>query len=171
MKALVPPIRAAVLTSSDRCAAGQATDESGPAIAAFLRDGLSANVITAECVPDDGDLLENMFRTWSEPSAGIDLIVSSGGTGLSPRDVTPEAAMRVIDRPHPGIMELARARTGALHSRAYLSRGVAGAANGTLIVTLPGSPRGAIEQLRAIAELLPHAVELLRGAEGPHAPP
>ncbi len=160
------PIRAAVLTSSDRCAAGQAEDLSGPAVAAMLRERLGAQIVSSVCVPDDLALLEAKFREWV--AADVDLIVSTGGTGLSDRDVTPEAASRVIERAHPGLMELARARTGAANAKAYLSRGVAGAAGRTLIVTLPGSPKGATEQLAAIAELLPHAVGILRGESSAH---
>ena len=171
MKALSPPIRAAVLTSSDRCAAGLAKDGSGPAVEALLRERLGAEVVASICVPDDRERLEMAFWEWSRPDSGIDLIVSTGGTGLSPRDVTPEAAMRVIERPHPGLMELARARTAEKTVRTYLSRGVAGAANGTLIVTLPGSPKGACEQLEAIAELLPHAIAVLRGMSPGHELP
>lgn len=168
---ITPPIRAAVLTSSDRCAGGLTPDLSGPAVSALLMDRLQARIIATACVPDDLSKLEAKFREWSRPESGIDLIVSTGGTGLSPRDVTPEAALRIIDRPHPGLMELARARTGSASPKAYLSRGIAGAAAHTLILTLPGSPKGATEQLEALLDLLPHAIQLLRGECTDHGLP
>ncbi len=168
---LRPPIQAAVLTASDRCARGEVRDESGPSVSAFLREHLAADVVESACLPDDAGALETRFRHWCRPDSGIDLIVSTGGTGLSPRDVTPEAAARVISRQHPGLMELARAFTGRTNPRAYLSRGIAGVANRTLIITLPGSPRGAVEQLEAISAILPHAIAVVRGdVTHPHPP-
>ena len=165
------PIRAAVLTVSDRCSRGEAVDTSGPALVALLQDRLAALIIQTRCIPDEGSLIEHCLREWSAPTTGIDLIVSTGGTGLSPRDVTPEAASRVIDRPHPGLMELARLRCLAKTPLTYLSRGVAGSAQRTLILTLPGSPRGATETLDAMLDVLPHAVRSLRGEVGPQDHP
>ncbi len=162
-------MRAAVLTSSDRCACGEAQDLSGPAVAAWLHDALCAEVVSAEITPDDADAIEAFLRRCCARSERIDLAIVTGGTGLAPRDVTPEAAMRVIERPHAGLMELARARCGAQNVRAYLSRGIAGAAGSTLIITLPGSPTGAIETLDALRDVLPHAVRMLRGVTGAHA--
>ena len=104
------PMRAAVLTVSDRCSRGAATDTSGPACAALLRDRLGATVVATRCLPDEMDALSACFLEWSAASLRIDLIVSTGGTGLAPRDVTPEAARRVFEREHPGLMELARHR-------------------------------------------------------------
>ncbi len=126
-----------------------------------------ARVDATACVPDDADTIAHALAEWVR--RGLDLIVTTGGTGLSPRDVTPEAAARIIERPWPGLMELARARTGIAFPRAYLSRGVAGIAGRSLILTLPGSEKGAREQLAAIIELLPHAVHILRG--GDHTSP
>lgn len=157
------PITAAVLTASDRCAAGTAMDRSGPAVAEFLRSRLDCTIVAQSIVSDDAVLIESFLREWSEGDEATDLAVVTGGTGLSPRDVTPEAAMRVITRPHPGLMELARARCGATNPRAYLSRAVAGAHRATLIISLPGSPAGAVETLEAVADILPHAVRMLRG--------
>jgi molybdenum cofactor synthesis domain-containing protein len=157
------PIRAAVLTVSDRCSRGITTDTSGPALCQMLRDRLGAEIAAAACVPDEKDQIAATFREWSAPQAAIDLIISTGGTGLAPRDVTPEAASSVIERPHSGLMELARMRCYAKTPRTFLSRGVAGTRNRTLILTLPGSPRGATENLEALLDILPHAVETLRG--------
>jgi molybdenum cofactor synthesis domain-containing protein len=156
-------IRAGVLTVSDRCSRGEATDESGPALAALLRNRLNAELVDHACVPDDVEQIAAVFRRWSEPRLAIDLAVSTGGTGLSPRDVTPEAAERVLERRHPGLMELARMRCYAKTPRAFLSRGVAGTINRTLVLTLPGSRRGATEMLEALLDVLPHAIETLRG--------
>lgn len=157
------PIRVGVLTVSDRCSQGEAQDLSGPAIARICRERLGAHVVRTDCVPDDPATLEARFREWSDPALGLDLILSTGGTGLAPRDHTPEAAMRVIDRPAPGLMELARIRCSTKTVRVYLSRGVAGVARRTLIITLPGSVRGATENLEALLDILPHAIETLRG--------
>lgn len=157
------PMRAAVLTVSDRCSRGERPDRSGPAVTEILRTRLDADVVDAVCVPDEPDQIERQLRVWCEPDRSIDLIISTGGTGLAPRDRTPEAAMRVIDRPHPGLMELARLRCLEKTPKTFLSRGVAGAAGRTLILTLPGSPRGSTEQLEALLDILPHAVETLRG--------
>ncbi len=156
-------IRVAVLTVSDRCSRGEAEDTSGPGLAAIAREKLRAEIAATACVPDEVDRIASAFVEWCGPEKGIDLILSTGGTGLAPRDVTPEAATRVIERPHAGLMELARARCAAKTVRTYLSRGVAGTRGRTLIITLPGSPRGATENLEALLDILPHAIETLRG--------
>lgn len=163
MSKMMRPIHAAVLTVSDRCSRGEAVDTSGPAIVAMLRTRLDAEVVEKRCLPDERDQLASCFAEWSRPEVAIDLVVSTGGTGLAPRDVTPEAAMSVIERLHPGLMELARLRCLAKTPRAFLSRGVAGTIGRTLILTLPGSERGATENLEALLDLLPHAIETLRG--------
>lgn len=157
------PIRAAVLTVSDRCSRGETEDTSGPALVQRLCTSLAAEVVATLCVPDERPEIVAALRGWSRPEAAIDLVVSTGGTGLAPRDTTPEAAMEVIERPHQSLMDLARLRCLEKTPRTFLSRGVAGTAGRTLIVTLPGSPRGAIEMLEAILDILPHAIETLRG--------
>ncbi|HMN40281.1 MAG TPA: MogA/MoaB family molybdenum cofactor biosynthesis protein [Phycisphaerales bacterium] len=160
------PIRAAVLTVSDRCSRGERADTSGPALCDLLRSRLSAEIIHTAILPDEPDQLEAYFRAWSEPAlpaVRTDLILSTGGTGLAPRDITPEAAAKVIQRPHPALMELARFRCLTKTPKTYLSRGVAGTINQTLLITLPGSPRGATEMLEALLDILPHAIETLRG--------
>lgn len=157
------PIRVAVLTASDRCSRGETADTSGPAVASLLERSIAAEIVETRCVPDDLEALARTFREWARPDATIDLVVSTGGTGLAPRDVTPEAARQVIEREHEGLMDLARLRCLAKTPRTFLSRGIAGTAGRTLIITLPGSPRGAIEMLEAILDILPHAIETLRG--------
>ncbi|MCC6661764.1 MAG: MogA/MoaB family molybdenum cofactor biosynthesis protein [Phycisphaerales bacterium] len=157
-------LRVAVLTVSDRCSLGEATDESGPAVAALCREKLGAQIVASAGVPDERGAISAALAAWV--AQGIDLVLTTGGTGMSPRDVTPEAALSVIERPAPGLMELARARCLAKTPLAFLSRGVAGVAERTLIVTLPGSPRGACEQLGALLDVLPHAVAQVRGQGG-----
>lgn len=161
------PIRAGVLTISDRCSRGIATDTSGPALCEILRSKLNAEIAHTRLLPDEADQLAACFIEWSHlptpPAPTLDLILSTGGTGLAPRDVTPEAAGRVIQRPHAGLMELARMRCYQKTARTYLSRGTAGTINQTLLITLPGSPRGATEMLEALLDILPHAIETLRG--------
>jgi molybdenum cofactor synthesis domain-containing protein len=157
------PINAAVLTISDRCSRGERPDASGPALCTLLRDKLHATITATRIVPDDAPLIAATFREWAAITPTIDLILSTGGTGLAPRDVTPEAAASVIERPHAGLMELARMRCFAKTPKTYLSRGIAGTINRTLLITLPGSPRGATEMLEALLDILPHAIETLRG--------
>lgn len=163
-----PPIRAAVLTVSDRCSRGEAADVSGPSLCTMLRERLQAEIVATRCVSDEGEQIAACFREWALSASTIDLVLSTGGTGLAPRDQTPEAARGVFEREHPGLMELARSRTGLKTPRAYLSRGVAGTIGRTLILTLPGSPKGAAEHLEALLDILPHAIEILRGERGQH---
>lgn len=163
MTVLTPPIRAAVLTVSDRCSRGETVDTSGPALVELLRARLAADIAQTRCLPDDQAALAKCFLEWASVTPAIDLVVSTGGTGLAPRDITPEAARSVFHREHPALMELARFRCLQKTPRAFLSRGVAGTIHSTLILTLPGSPRGATENLEAILDILPHAIETLRG--------
>ena len=160
--------RCAVLTVSDRASRGQYEDKSGPALVAFLAESLGCRDVQTACLPDEEDQIVDQLRQWIDHSPVMDLILTTGGTGLSPRDRTPEAAMRVIDRPHSGLMELARLRTSEITELAYLSRGVAGAAKNTLVITLPGSPKGATEQIEAIGGVLVHALKTLRGDRDLH---
>lgn len=160
---LGPRIRAAVLTVSDRCSRGERPDGSGPALVELLRTRLGAEVVRTRILPDEGEQLAACFVAWARGPLELDLIVSTGGTGLAPRDVTPEALRSVMEREHPGLMELARLRCYAKTPKAYLSRGIAGTIGRTLILTLPGSPRGATENLEALLDILPHAIETLRG--------
>ena len=152
--------RAGVLTLSDAGARGERIDTSGPAI----RERLAALNIAADraaIIPDDPETIETTLRSWV--SDGLDLILTTGGTGLGPRDHTPEATRRVIDREAPGIAELMRAAGLAHTPMAALSRGLAGIAQRTLIINLPGSEKAVRENLAAIEPILPHALQLIRG--------
>lgn len=156
-------IKACVVTVSDRCAAGVNIDEAGPAVADVLRRELRAEILRATIVPDDVAAIRAEVR--SCVGAGADLVLTVGGTGLSPRDVTPEAVGAMLEKRWPQLMELARARCAATPTgpKAYLSRGEAGVIGTTLVACLPGSTRGATEVLAAILDLLPHAVKVARG--------
>lgn len=156
-----PSLRAAILTISDSAFAGQREDRAGPAVAARLR-AEGWEVVIQEILPDDRDLIACRLQQLADEKRA-DVVFTTGGTGLGPRDVTPEATRAVMEREIPGLAEHARAE-GARRTRfALLSRGLAGTRGETLIVNLPGSPRGAIEWLDAILDVVPHIVDLLAG--------
>jgi len=159
----VPPITAAVLTVSDRCSRGQAEDRSGPALTQLLTARLGAKLVASECVPDDEQTIRARLTTWAREAPQPDLIVTTGGTGLGPRDVTPEATAAVLDRRHPGLLELVRKKCGPKSDRVFLSRGEAGTIAQSLVINVPGSLRGATESLEALVDVLPHAVAMLHG--------
>jgi molybdenum cofactor synthesis domain-containing protein len=162
-------MRVGILTVSDRCSRCEAEDLSGPALEAMCKERLGAEVVLKGVLPDEADAIEADLRAWTASEHGLDLVLTTGGTGLSPRDVTPEAVGRLIERPIPALMELARLRCLDSSPRAFLSRGVAGVCKRTLIVTLPGSTKGATETLAAMLDVLPHAVAMVRGERGGHA--
>ncbi|MDO8562616.1 MAG: MogA/MoaB family molybdenum cofactor biosynthesis protein [Candidatus Limnocylindria bacterium] len=156
-------IAAAVITVSTRGARGERTDESGPA----MREALEAagiTVVAQELVPDDVPRVSAAILAAIE--RGADLVLTSGGTGLSPNDLTPEATRAVLDREIPGIAEALRTRAQVATAHGMLSRGVAGARGRTLIVNLPGSPRAVRESLEVLLPVIPHAIELLAGESG-----
>jgi molybdenum cofactor synthesis domain-containing protein len=155
--------RAFVLTVSDRGHAGQMADQSGPAVAGLLTGG-GFEVGAVQIVPDEREQIAGALTAAAE--AGYDLVVTTGGTGLGPRDVTPQATAAVLDFEVPGLAEAMRHAGLASTPLAALSRGVAGVRRGTLIVNLPGSVRGATESLEAVLPALPHAVKLLQGDTG-----
>jgi molybdenum cofactor synthesis domain-containing protein len=153
-------IQAAVITVSDRCAAGSAVDTAGPAVCEVLRDKLQARIAWTRTVPDETDQIEEALKDLCDRR--VDLVVTTGGTGISARDVTPDATRKVIDREIPGLGEAMRAASAKQTPQAFLSRAIAGVRRETLIVNLPGSLRAATENLLAITPLLPHAVKMLR---------
>jgi molybdenum cofactor synthesis domain-containing protein len=158
------PLRAAVITVSTTRSRGGGRDESGPALAAFA-ERLGAEVVGTEVIPDERELIEGRLRFWCD-QGGCELVLTTGGTGLSPDDVTPEATSAVIERPAPGIGEAMRLASRDHTDKWMLSRGVAGARGRTLIVNFPGNPP-AIEQAGAAIEAaLPHALALLARRAG-----
>jgi len=163
-------LKAAILTCSDRCSRGEARDESGQALHAAMR-ARGAEVVAYEIVPDDIEPIAARLREMAE--MGAQVILTTGGTGIAPTDVTPEATRQVIEREVPGIAEAMRAASIASTPHAMLSRAVAGIRGRTLIVNLPGSPRGASQCLEVVVSALDHAVELLSGpvSDESHHPP
>ncbi len=152
--------KAAVVTVSDKGAAGQREDRSGAVVREVL-EGAGIEVVRREIVPDERQALELMLAELCD--AGLNLVVTTGGTGLSPRDVTPEATLAVIDREVPGMAEAMRARSLEVTAHAMISRAVCGLRGATLVVNLPGSPGGARECLEVVLPALPHALEVASG--------
>lgn len=157
-------IRAAIITLSDKGSQGEREDESGKTIQEMLT---AINVLIAhyEVLPDDKHLIIEVLSRLSDAGA-IDLIITTGGTGVSPRDVTPEATLAVIERELPGMAEAMRAESLKKTPHAMISRAVAGIRNQTLIVNLPGSPKAVRENLAVILPALPHAIEKIKGDPG-----
>jgi molybdenum cofactor synthesis domain-containing protein len=153
----------AVLTISDRCSQGLMTDTAGPAVAALIKEHWPEAEISTSLLPDDEDAIVARLRELCGQNAA--LVITVGGTGLGPRDRTPEATRRVIDRQAPGLAEAMRARCAERNPYAWLSRGVAGMKAKTLIVNLPGSRRGAEESLASILALLKHGLEVASGGQ------
>ncbi|MBI3406375.1 MAG: MogA/MoaB family molybdenum cofactor biosynthesis protein [Acidobacteria bacterium] len=155
-------LRVAILTVSDSVSRGQSEDASGPAVRDRCTQ-LGWEVVSAAVVPDEQGVIQMRLAELAD-SGTADLILTTGGTGLGPRDVTPEATQGACQRMIPGIGELMRDVGRRANPRAALSRATAGVRGQSIIVNLPGSPRGAVESLDAVASLLPHAVDVLRGA-------
>lgn len=154
-------IQAGVITVSDRCAAGENLDTAGPAVADLLKREIGANIAVACCISDDLDLIAAAISDYAD--RGLDIVITVGGTGLSPRDVTPQATRKVIDLEVPGIAEAMRAASLAQTPRAMLSRGIAGVRGRCLVINLPGSQKAAAQNLQAVLPVLSHAVKQLRG--------
>jgi molybdopterin adenylyltransferase len=152
--------KAAVVTVSDKGAAGEREDESGAVVREILQSH-GIEVARREIVPDEANLLSELMVALCDQ--GIDLIVTTGGTGVSPRDVTPEATLAVIDREVPGMAEAMRAASLEVTPHAMLSRAVCGLRGGALIINLPGSPKGARENLEVVMAAVPHALEVAAG--------
>lgn len=157
-------MNAAILTISDKGYRGERDDRSGPALAAWLAQR-SVEVVAAKIVPDEPDAISAQLIEWAD-GGECDLILTSGGTGVSPRDHTPEATRAVLDREIPGIGEAMRAASLLKTPFAILSRSIAGVRGRVLIVNLPGSPSGAVENLEAVWTALPHAVKKIQGDTG-----
>lgn len=155
-------MRVAVLTISDSVSRGQREDLSGPAVVAFCR-GLQWEIVTTLRVSDDLEAIRAQLCELAD-SGRLDLVLTTGGTGIGPRDNAPEATQAIAQRVIPGIAEEMRRKGLQKMPTAVLSRGVAVTRAKTLIVNLPGSPKGATESIEAIAHLLPHAVQVLHGA-------
>jgi molybdopterin adenylyltransferase len=154
-------IRAIVITSSDARSVGEREDESGAALVELLTE-LGAEIVAKEIVNDDLDPLADKLRTYAE-RPDVNLIMTTGGTGFGPRDNTPEATRRVIEREAPGLAEAMRMETLKHTPMAMISRGVCGIRSGTLIVNLPGSPKAVRESFEVIRPVLSHAIALLEG--------
>jgi len=154
-------IRAVAITLSDRCARGEQEDESGAVLAELLR-GMGAEIVAQEILSDDLEPLADRLRAFAD-RPDVNLIVTTGGTGLSPRDNTPEATRAVIEREVPGLAEAMRMETVRLTPTAMISRGVCGVRSGALIINLPGSPNGVRECFAVVAPVLSHAVALIAG--------
>jgi len=163
-------LRFGIITVSDRSAKGERPDASGPALEEIITtQGWLVKHITI--IPDDFNEISRILTEWSD-SGELDVILTTGGTGFSPRDVTPEATQAIIERPAPGLAEAMRVAGLQVTPHAMLSRAVAGIRRQTLIINLPGSPKGAIENIKVVLPVLTHAVELLHespSAEAGHA--
>jgi molybdenum cofactor synthesis domain-containing protein len=152
-------IRVSILTVSDRSSRGERDDLSGPA----LKDKVYSQgwkVAHMDVVPDDLQTIKHTLKMWAD-SGDLDVILTTGGTGFAPRDITPEATLAIIERMAPGIAEAMRAKSLEITQHAMLSRAVAGIRGKTLIINLPGSPKAAVENLDVILPVIPHAVKLL----------
>jgi molybdenum cofactor synthesis domain-containing protein len=152
-------IRFGILTISDRSSRGERADSSGPALASVIQ---AESWVVAEqaILPDDESAIRETLMRWSD-GGNLDVILTTGGTGFAPRDVTPEATRAVIDREAPGLADAMRTASRKITPHAMLSRIVSGIRKRTLIINLPGSPKGAVENLQVVLSVLPHAVQLL----------
>ena len=160
-------IKAVVITASDACAKGERKDESGETLVQLLKD-LGAEIFSHTILSDDIDALRETLQKYADQPE-VNLIVTTGGTGFSPRDNTPEATLAVIEREAPGLAEAMRIETLKHTPMAMISRGVCGIRSGALIINLPGSPKGVRESFAVIAPVLRHAVALLSGRQDAHA--
>jgi molybdopterin adenylyltransferase len=160
-------IQFGILTLSDRSSSGERADTSGPALADLIR-AQNWSVAKQAILPDDESAIRATLIEWAD-SGEVNVILTTGGTGFAPRDITPEATRAVIERDTPGLAELMRAESSRKTPHAMLSRAVAGIRGQTLIVNLPGNPKGALENLQTILPVLPHAIQLLTDDPGSEA--
>jgi molybdenum cofactor synthesis domain-containing protein len=154
-------MKAAILTLSDKGSRGEREDRSGPALEAWLAER-GVTVLHAEVAPDELDIIFVKLEGWAD-SGAFDLILTTGGTGVSPRDVTPDATRKIVEREIPGFGEVMRRTSMEKTPHAMISRAIAGIRGRTLIINLPGSPGGAVENLAAVWPAVPHAVAKLQG--------
>jgi len=161
-------VKVAILTLSDRSARGERRDLSGPALADWLKKR-EVEVVAGEVLPDEAGPISERLATWADGGT-VDLILTTGGTGVSPRDVTPEATRQILERELPGFGEEMRRRSLEKTPHAIISRALAGIRGPALIINLPGSPKGAVENLEAVWAAVPHTVLKLQGDPGECAP-
>lgn len=159
-------IRVGILTISDRAAQGIYPDESGAILRQRIAEQMGWTIAQYAVVPDEVETIQRTLRVWCDEE-GLDLILTTGGTGLGPRDLTPEATRPLLEREAPGIAEALRLHSLQQTPFAMLSRGVAGVRRRTLIINLPGSPRAVREAMDLLGRVLPHAIAVLRGETGP----
>jgi len=158
-------LRFGVLTVSDRSFRNERPDVSGPALVSYIL-GMSAQVTHTAIVPDESEQIQKTLISWCDSQA-VDVLLTTGGTGFAPRDITPEATLSVVERLAPGIAEAMRSASLAITPHAMLSRATAGIRGKTLIINLPGSPKAAVENLQFVFPVLAHAIQLLQ--ENPQA--
>jgi molybdopterin adenylyltransferase len=158
-----------IITISDKASRGQRPDKSGPLIRESFA-ALDCKVVGYEVIPDEANVIAKKLSQWAD-RGNMDIILTTGGTGLALRDVTPEATLSVIDKEVPGLAEMMRDRSFAITPNAMLSRAVAGMRKGCLIINLPGSPKAVAECLEVILPVLPHAVDVIKGNITEHPDP
>ena len=156
-------IHVAILTMSDEGSRGGRVDESGRLICEMIKD-ISGRVVAHEIIPDEQKIIEEKLRHFAD-TVGVDLIITAGGTGISPRDVMPEATRNVLEKEIPGLAEIMRVEGCKKTIRAAISRGLVGIRGGALIVNLPGRPKGIVDSLGVILSTIPHVLEKLHGDE------
>ena len=161
--------RLGIITISDKAHQGKRADKSGP----LIRDsfaGEDCKIVNYEVIPDEGELIARKLAEWADEGS-MDIILTTGGTGLAPRDVTPEATLSVVDKEVPGLAEMMRVKSFAVTPNAMLSRAAAGMRKECLIINLPGSPKAVAECLEVIMPVLPHAVDVIKGRVPEHTLP
>lgn len=159
-------LQLAILTISDRSSRGERPDSSGPALTALV-DSQGWQVVKQEIVPDELNVIQERLKTWAD-TGDVNVILTTGGTGFAPRDVTPEATRAVVERLTPGLDEAMRVASLQVTPHAMLSRAISGIRKRTLIINLPGSPKGATENLQVVLPALEHAVKLLIEEDAGH---